>query len=202
MAVHRNTEVLADLPQPVVLRVVQRLDPLDVRRQVREQDAAAQSVLLDPLDVLDRLVDVVEEYLRDAGALGGCVVAEVLQPTVVRPHARESLVEVFGPRRTGQDGGTREERRHRVGEEHLADRAVTLCLAQATFVVPVAGSAVVDEVTVGVLVLPAPRVELLVPLRFEVRAVGGVIGAGVAVGRDEDVRGFVRHCETPDRRLD
>ena len=49
-------------------RVVERLHPVDVGRDVAEEHAAAQAVLLDPRDVLDRVVDVVEEDLADAGA--------------------------------------------------------------------------------------------------------------------------------------
>ena len=61
--VHRDLEVLADLPQPVVLGVVERLHPLHVGGDVGQQDAAAQAVLLDPVHVLDRVVDVVQEDL-------------------------------------------------------------------------------------------------------------------------------------------
>ena len=65
--VDRDVEVLEHRPQRVVVRVVERLHPLHVGRDVRQQHAAAQAVLLDPLRVLDRVVDVVEEDLTDAG---------------------------------------------------------------------------------------------------------------------------------------
>jgi hypothetical protein len=68
VAVHRHLEVLADTPQPVVVGMVERLDPVDVRRHRRQQDAAAQAVLGGPRDVFDRVVDVVQEDLADAGA--------------------------------------------------------------------------------------------------------------------------------------
>ena len=64
-----DPEVLAHLPQRVVVRVVQRLDARRRRAgRSADQHAAAQAVLLDPLHVVDRVVDVVEEDLADAGA--------------------------------------------------------------------------------------------------------------------------------------
>ena len=89
-AVHvdRDLQVLAHGPQPVVIRVVKRLDPVDVGRDVREQDAPAQAVLLDPPHVLDRVVDVVEEDLADARPAARSAAAEILQPAVVRLDAR------------------------------------------------------------------------------------------------------------------
>ena len=106
-------------------------------------------------------------------------------------------------RRLGEQHEAREERRHRVGEHHLADDAVGLLLAVAHLVVPVAQPAVVAEVLVRVLVLVAPGVEVVEVLRVEVLAVRGVAAAGVAVGGDDrvplsgGVRTHGRHHATP-----
>ena len=48
-------------------------------------------MLFDPLHVVDRVVDVVEEDLPDAGAPFGELVAPIEQPTVVCTDAGESM---------------------------------------------------------------------------------------------------------------
>jgi hypothetical protein len=67
----------------------QRRDVRAVGRHVRQQHAAAQPVLGDPLDVADRLVDVVQVDEPDPGAPLGRLGAEVDQPAVVRADALE-----------------------------------------------------------------------------------------------------------------
>ena len=105
----------------------------------------------------------------------------------MRADADEATLVVVG-RRCGRDhraGG--EERRHRVRERDLGDDAVGVEVGDAALVVPVAGAAVVLEVAERVRVLPAPGVELLLPFLGEVLAVRRVVGAGVAIRRDDRV---------------
>ena len=185
--VHRDLEILDHLPQAVVHRVVERLDPLHVGRQVREQDAAPQAVLLDPLHVGDGVVDVVEEDLADAGPPLGELAAPVLQPAVVGVHPGMAVGVLLIGRRLGEQHEAREERWDRVGEHHLGGDAVGLLLGVAHLVVPVAQPPRVPEVLVRVLVLVPPGVEVLEVGGIEVLPIGGVRAAGVAVRRDDRV---------------
>ena len=153
----------------------------------RDQDAAAQAVLLDPLHVLDRVVDVVQEDLADAGATLREAAAPVGHPAVVRADAGEPVLVLVGRRRAGEEDEAREERRDGVGEHDLGDDAVGLFVADAALVVPVADPAAVLQVAERVLVLLAPGVEVVEVLLLEVLAVHLVVRAGVAVGRDDRV---------------
>ena len=109
----------------------------------------------------------------------------------------------LGLRRRREQHEAREERRHRVGEDHLADDAVGLLVGVAALVVPVADAqARVAQVLPRVLVLLAPRVEVGDVLRVEELAVRLVVRARVRVGRDDRVvvRGRRRHDDPPGRR--
>ena len=86
------------------------------------QHAAAQAVLLAPLDVVDRVVDVVQEDLADAGATLGEPAAPVGQPAVVGADAGEAVLVLVGGRRPGEQDEAREERRDGVGEHDLGRR--------------------------------------------------------------------------------
>ncbi len=87
-----------------------------------------------------------------------------------------------------EEDEVREEGRHGVGEHHFSDHVVAFLVAVALLVVPVADAVVGGaQVLVGVLVLVAPRVEVLEVLLLEVLAIDGVARAGVAVGRDDRV---------------
>ena len=101
----------------------------------------------------------------------------------------EAVLVVLGLRRRREQHEAREERRHGVREDHLADDAVGVLLAVAHLVVPVAQPTVVArrEVLVGVAVLVAPRVEVVEVLLLEVLAVLRVAPTGVGVGRDDRV---------------
>ena len=75
---------------------------------------------------------------------------------------------VLGLGRAGEQDERREERRDGVREDHLADDAVTLLVAHAALVVPVADAITgVAQVAERVLVLVAPRVEVVEVLRVE-----------------------------------
>ena len=152
--VDRHLELLEHRPHRVVDRVVQRLHPVHVGRDVRQQDAAAQVVLLDPADVGDGVVDVVEEDLPDAGPPLRELAAPVDQPAVVGPDAGEAVLVVLRPRRLGEQHEAGEERRHRVREDDLTDDAVGRLLAVAHLVVPVAVAPRSPRSRKGVLVLP------------------------------------------------
>jgi hypothetical protein len=124
VVVDHEVEVLAHLPQRLVVRRVERFQVLAIDGNGRQQDAAAQLVLGDPAGVLDRLVDVVDEDLPDAGPAPGELGAEVDQPPVVGPDAGQAVLEVGGGGRRGDGGAGGEERRHGVGEDDLADDAL------------------------------------------------------------------------------
>ena len=161
---------------------------LRVGRYRRQEDAPAEIVLLDPTHVGNRVVDVVEEDLADAGASRRELGAPVGQPPVVGADAREPQLVVVGGRRTGQECHVGKEGRDGVGEDDLADDAVGLQLGDAPFAVPVAIAVAALQIAKRILVLGAPRVELVEVLRVEVGAVRVVARARVAIGRDERVR--------------
>ncbi len=188
-AVHvdRQPQLLDLGPEAVVDRVVQRLHPGDVGRDVGQQDAAAQAVLLDEAHVLEGVVDVVEEDLPDAGAALGELAAPVDEPAVVGPDAGQPVVVLVGLGRLGEEDEAGEERRDGVGEDDLAHDAVGLLLAVAHLVVPVAVAAGVAQVAEGVLVLAAPGVEVVEVPGVEVLAVLLVAAPRVTVGRDDRV---------------
>ena len=146
-----------------------------------------EAVLVCPDDVGHRVVDVVEEDLGLPGPLVGVRGAEVGEPAVVGPDAGQSPLVVLGRRCRRDHGAGGEERRHRVGEDDLADDALAVQVAESALVVPVAGPAVALEVAERVGVLAAPGVELVAPFRVEVLPVLLVVAAGVAVRRDDDV---------------
>ena len=106
----RDVALLADLPDRVVRRREQRLDPGRVGRDAREQHAA-EAVLVAPDDVVDRFVDVVQEDLRLPGAAPGRLRTEVGEPAVVGPDAGEAGGEVLGRRGRRDHRAGREERR-------------------------------------------------------------------------------------------
>src|SRR5262249_43951429 len=90
--------------------------------------------------------------------------------------------------RLGEEHEAREERRHGVGEDDLADDAVVVLLLVAQLGGPVAGAELgVLQVLVRVLVLLPPGVEVVAVLLVEVLPGLGVAGTGVAVGGDDDV---------------
>ena len=84
-----SAELLAQRPQRLVDGRVQRRE-VRVGRDVRDHHAAEEARVLDPADLVERVVDVVEQQLRDTGAAAGELVAEVGQPAVVRADARPS----------------------------------------------------------------------------------------------------------------
>ena len=139
-------------------------------------------------DVVDRVVDVVEEDLADAGApLGVLAHQSTSQRLWARmPASRCSYSSGFGGRakstKLGKNGGTV------FGNTTSATTPSASCSAMAALVVPVADAEVgVAQVAVRVLVLAAPRVEVLEVRRVEVLAVHRVAAARVGVGGDDRV---------------
>ena len=187
MRVHRYAEVFADLPDRVVAGVVERLDVIDVGRDRGDEHAAAQAVLFDPLDISDGVIDLVQEDLPDAGPAFGVPPAPVGEPAVVGADTGEPVLVLLGRRRPREQDEAREEWRHRVREDDLADDAVVLEIAVATLVVPVADSPAVLEITERVAVLAPPRVEVLDVPCLEILPVHVVAAAGMAIRRDDRV---------------
>ena len=178
-----------------------------VGRNAREQDPAEEVVLARPADLLDRGGHVVEEDLRHARASPGHVVAEVDHPPVVGLEPRPPQLEVFRRREARGEVAAREERRHRVGEQHLRDHTVVLELLTAALRVPVAVRELPAQVGERVHVRLRPRVELVEVLLLEVLAVLGHLGTGVPVGRDHDVAVTgelcrLCHLRTPKSQVD
>ena len=185
--VDRHLKVLEDFPQSVIGRVVERPHPLDVRRDVGQKDSSAEAVFLDPVDVVDGVVDVIEEDLADARPALGKLAAEINQPAVVGPDPGEAMLVVFGLGGRSEENKTGKERRDRVRKDHLSDDAIGLLLAIAHLSVPVAEPPRVTEIPERVLVFGPPGVEFLQVLGIEILAIGGVAAAGMAVSRDDRV---------------
>ena len=166
----------------------QRRDVRAVGRHVRQQHAAAQPVFRNPLDVADRLVDVVQVGEADARAALGCLGAEVHEPAVVGadPLAPEGIV-LHGRIPTDQDARA-EERRHRIREDHLAGDPLALHVLRALDVVPVLVFLAADVLPLRVAVGAAPLVEQLLVLLVEVVAVGLDARTRVRVRGDHHVR--------------
>jgi hypothetical protein len=187
MDVDRHFEILDDLPQSVVFRIVKRSHPLDIRWDIGQQDAAPQAVLFDPVDVSDGVVDLIEEDLTDAGPSLGKLGAEVDQPTVMGPDAGQTMLVVLGPGRRSEENEIRKEGGNGVRKDDLSDDAISLLLAIAHLRIPVAEAPFIAEIPERVLVLGPPRVEFLEKARFEVLPVRGVTTAGMAVGSENRV---------------
>ena len=122
----------------LVTRIPERRD-LGVRWHVRQQDPAEHvHVLVRPPDLGDRVVDVVQEDLGESGAPARRGRAEVGDPTVVRLEPGPTPFVVGRRRLQRGEVALREERRHRVREQHLGDDALRLGFLQPAFTVPVA----------------------------------------------------------------
>ena len=141
-------------------------------------------MLVDPAHVGDRVVHVVQEDLADAGPALGIARAPVGEPPVVRANSGEPVLVLVGRGRAREQDEAGEERRDRVGEHDLADDAVGLLVGEAALVVPVANAPAVTflEVAEWVLVLVAPRVEVVEVRGIEVGAIRLVVGTGMGVG--------------------
>src|SRR3984957_977905 len=112
MQVDRHVEVLNGGPETVVVGGVERSYPTDVGRHGREEDAAAQPVLLDPRDVFDGVVDVIEKELSDARTLVRLIGTEIGEPAIVGVNAGSTQLVLFGLGRGGKEhepGGERRE---------------------------------------------------------------------------------------------
>ena len=144
-------------------------------------------LLLRPANLVERVVDVVQEDLREPGAAAGRGRAEVGDPAVVRLQPGPTPLVVGGRRLERGEIALREERRHRVREEHLGDDALRLGLLQPALAVPVAVRGRRLQIGEGIDVRVGPGVELVVPARREVRLVLAQLGAGVTVDRDDRV---------------
>src|SRR5699024_3280956 len=156
MHVHGHTELLASGPKRIVDGVVQRFDPFDVRRHVRQQDTSAQTVLLDPANVLDRIINIVEEDLSDPSSAFRKFITEILQPTIMGLNTGPALVVLFGGRGLGEEDEAREERRNGVWENDFSDDPISFLLLIAEFVVPVAEAPIVAEILIRILVGATP----------------------------------------------
>ncbi len=185
--VQHDAELFAQVPERLVDRIPQGRDR-GVRRHVRQQDAAEHvDVLLPPADLGERVVDVVQEDLREPGTPAGRGAAEVGHPTVVRLQTRPTMVVVERGRLECREVALREEGRHGVREQHLGREPLRLRLLQAPLAVPVAVRGRRLQVGVGIDVGGGPGVELVVPARSEVRLVLVQFGARVTVDGDDGV---------------
>ena len=119
----------------------------------------------------------------------GKAAAPVGEPAVVRADAGQPVLVLVGLGRPREEDEAREERRHRVGEHDLGHDAVGLFVGEPALVVPVADAAAVFllQIAERVLVLVAPRVEVVEVRGIEVLAVHLVAAAGVRVGGDDRV---------------
>ena len=194
MVVHDETERFAARPERFVHVGPERRD-LVVGRHTREQHAAEESGRGDELHFPERVVEVVQQDLGDAGAATGRGRAEVGEPAVVRLQSGPPVLVLVAVRRRSHERARREERRDRVGEQDLGDDAVGFELGQPLLRVPVAVRVRTGEVGERVLERLRPFVELVVPARGEVLAVRRHRGARMTVGGDHRVAIGV-HCDS------
>ena len=166
MQIQWNVEVLEAGPQSVIVGMVKGLHPLHIRRHGREEHPAAETVLLDPRDILNRIVDVVQEELADPRTLNGLAPAEVGEPSIVRQDAGTTVFILFRLGRARKEDESRVERWHCVREHDFADDAVGELVSIPTIIVPVANAKVgVAEILPRVLVFSTPRVKIRQILR-------------------------------------
>ena len=187
VVVDGHAEVLARRPDRVVVGRDQRGE-IRVRRHAGEEDAAEEVVLSRPLDLGDRVVDVVEEDLRHARPPARRVGTEVGHPAVVCLEPGPTQLVVLGRRAPARAGCPDGKNGGMVfGKSTSATTPSSSSSCSALRRVPVAvgggGAQVVPRVHVGL----RPLVELVEVLRLEVLAVLVHLRAGVAVGRDDDV---------------
>ncbi|CAB4929812.1 unannotated protein [freshwater metagenome] len=188
MSVHRDVVLGTGCPEFVVVRVIERLDPVGCRRNCTNKHATAKTVFLAPDGVGDRVVDIVQEDLADAGATLRSAADVVSEPTIVGLHTGVTVFVLVRSWRLSKEHEVREERRNRVGVDDLGDDAVGKHVAITTIVIPVADTKIgVLQVLEGVLVLLAPCVEVIAVLGVKELAVLNVAATRVGVGRNDDV---------------
>ena len=131
--VQHDAELFAQIPERLVARDPRAAATAEFGGDVRQQDAAEHVACcsLRPTDLGERVVDVVQEDLRETGAPAGRGRAEVGDPTVVRLHAGPPAFVVGRRRLERGEVALREERRDRVREQHLGDDALRLGLLRA-----------------------------------------------------------------------
>src|SRR5260221_14245302 len=95
-------------------------------------------MLPDPCRVLDRVVDVVKEYLPDPGAALGEPAAEILEPAVVGLDAGAAALVLVRLRRAREQDEAREERRGRVRGEKPTPKPPGVPLRVGHLPVPIA----------------------------------------------------------------
>ena len=93
---------------------------------------------LRPAHLGERVVDVVQEDLREPGAPARARPRRSRPANGCAPAAGPAAFVVGGRRLERGEIALREERRHRVREQHLGDDALRLGLLQAALAVPVA----------------------------------------------------------------
>ena len=186
-----HPQFLAQLPDRVVAtrpEALQRMVGRDPGNQHRRH-----AVLVTPTDVIERFVDVEQEDLDWRLPPSRQLRGEIDRPTVVGANASHppfvvGLIAGLVRKRRSR----REERRHRIGEQHL--RADPLCVEDllAQRAVPTTTELrgrLIRSIrrTPPVFRRPRPRVELVVPARVEVLAVSLHVVARVHVGRNHQV---------------
>src|SRR5208282_5775324 len=196
MLIEHEAMVLDGGKHAVPRWMVERLQPVGVGRDERQENAAAQARLRDELDILDRFVEVIGQDQSNPGASNWILGAEILQPAIVRTDAGLASLIIFRLRRMRGDDTLAIERRHRVGERHFADDSLAVLILVADAVIPVAHLLGAVMLLRRVLVPAAPFVKRLAPLGIKVFAIPGMTGARVSVCGDEYVR-FLAHWTSP-----
>ena len=185
--VHRHVELLAQRPHRLPRRIPQAGQVRSWRQRRQQDPPSGVDVLGRPPHLGQGVVDVVGEDLSDPGSPAWCLRAEVGQPPVVGLDPGPPALVVGLGRRQGQQAALLEEGRHRVREQHLGGNAVGLVLGQAPVRVPAAVGGGCLQVGIRVDVSGRPYIELVVPLRRQIRPVVGDVTAGMGVGADDGV---------------
>ena len=186
MLVEYETELLAALPDRFVHRVESGRSPLPGAMSGSSTPPARPALAI-VVDLGQRVVEVVEQDLADAGVPARNLRAEVGEPAVVGAEAGHPQFVLGRRRQRREQVAAREERRHGVGEQHLGGDAVGLELALAALAVPAAIRVRHHLVEVRIDERLRPGVELVEAARLEVRPVVGQIGTAVPVGADDRV---------------
>ena len=97
MVVHHQIVILNGGVDAVPGWIVKLLEPGCIRRDQRQQHAAAQTCFGDALDILDRLIEIVRQDHPDPRIAHRIAIAEILEPAVMGLNSGVIEFKIFGP---------------------------------------------------------------------------------------------------------
>ena len=189
--VHGHPEFFAGLPNWFIASVMQLLETTS-RRSARQKHSAMETLLAGPANFLDRIFNVMKVDLHNTSATTWVVITEVNKPAIVCLQAGPTPIGIgLGHRRRlRRQRGLGEKRRNRVGVDDLCCLTIGLKIGHSASGVPIAATEVAFKVFIRIFVIGCPGVEILMPLRFQIRPVIGDVSPGMPIGRNDDVSLF------------